>query len=281
MRPFRLVLFVLIASLPTEGCQPSSVNRKIVWVDKSGGERSEPEPMLWGQVYLSWPDGGSVAIVVPLSLGTENRSGPLDSRRLPERIVISAEEGAVYHNDEQLCVFPVPNNRCYILGNDLKLHDSGQSAEWLMGPPPEAGVYLENTILPNMRVGPFPDSGSVSPVETSRESAGQLDSPYVVRYDDACQYAADNAAFWKMAASLAFDSNRWILCSRWQELVYDGKEWNVVDSPDRYQEVRSASRWDVHLLQDRPVAWTTAYPRDCWEKKLNRADRTGGARQEK
>ncbi|MCX7428508.1 MAG: hypothetical protein NTW96_23140 [Planctomycetia bacterium] len=236
----RLLLGVLaIASSMVGGCaKPESAEApplEVAWSESSSIVKDDQQLCVHFE-YMAWPDGGSLAIIVPFSLPEKERVAEPDHDT--NCVFVSHKEGVVYKNGEVLLAFPKPDNRCYILGNDLLLHDSGRSAEWFCN-----AIGLTSFEEPRREV--MGERGKVT-IERVRPSSQRL---YGELQD-----------LWQQTKTRAFDAG-WRYCPPWTKV--SAGAWT--DKPVA-NDWPFSPKWDLHRLEERPETWQSTYPRDDWSR---------------
>jgi hypothetical protein len=243
--------------------------KPVVWCEE-GVEDVSPHDVTCRWFYFAWPDGGSLAFVVPMHKGHRARKDPkaeeADSGP-PERVFISVAQQEVYDNETKLCDFPPRDNRCYILGKDLTLRDSGRSAEWLLGPTTQnaqcRGVVIDVAERENSKTLTMRPEGSPADIE-----GGVIDVPgggRVTLLLPNCRYGDQRADFFDQAASLAFEREI-VYCPPWDALRLKEGKWCV--DPVVTSEVAPPDKWDARPIRERPNNWESAYPKDDWRELL-------------
>lgn len=262
-----LLVGSLLMSVGLCGCGGGDVPAKTtVWSDVDCEACGGADEVRYERIYMAWPDGGSLAFIIPVKQPTieANRAVYEDWMRWPVQVAV--EEGAVYHDGVKLVDFPAADNRYYILGKDLKLHDSGQSAEWLMLPMDRVGaahgVVVDVQSGGNAKTWSIsyrPQNGAVRGGVVETPDGGFLDIPFGSPLSD------ERQSFFALVTSLAFDG----------DLVYGAAE-NSGGSNGRIRKsggdnVHPGGRpgkWQVLPLANRPSTWKPAYPRDDWAALL-------------
>lgn len=265
--PARMIGCLAVLSLVL-GCDKSSATsakspNKTIWVDGTEGPLAYPETFGILQVYASNSEGGSLAIVVPFTGQKSLHKGYHDSAKPPNRIYVSPAHGAVFHNDRKILDFPLFDNRCYVLGKDLQFHDTGQSAKWVRGIPPEMATRRSTNVDvpqdPSGRASSTPAIQAVAPTNPLK-----VPPSYTIVLG-MCKYIQKTRAYEEYLRSQAFDRDNWILCPPWSPLQYDGNEWRIDPKND---DGRFELKWEVLGIMARPADWVSAYPRDDWEDLL-------------
>lgn len=140
------------------GCHPpplpsTAPTNSTVWIT-SGVGHLEGTQVVYHFTHLSYTDGSSFAIVVPWDGRSDSATDSVtDHGYLVFSLV--TDTASVVYDDRLLAQVPERNNRCYILGRDMTLHDTGRSADWLLwlvspssgDPEYDRGIYTKTESL--------------------------------------------------------------------------------------------------------------------------------------
>lgn len=235
-----LAVCFAVGTLALLGCQKADAPKvpplPVAWWDESA---AFDETIATRAYYLSWADGGSLAIVVPFwQHGFQPRSSETDDKQC---VYVSVREGMIYRNGEPVLSFPPPDNRCYVLGADFGFHDSGRSAEWL--------CFIRR----------YAEEADGMKDEAAGPGARMLVGKPIPQ-----RLLQEKEAFTRQLESLAFEPNTrfhvpWNTSDAdvQRSLVMSRREPPSEDTPFHW-------KWDTRPLWKRPDSWKSNNARDDW-----------------
>ena len=291
-RKIFIVFYLLSMTIGCDHPESEKVFRETIWLDNNLDdgllsyckiERGDEIRYIWhNTTYMAWPDGRSIAISIPIDNGAKLK---LDGRCSvfnadkhipsiknykksfpPKRVFFSIEDLSVYYNTKKLCELPFADNTLYIFGKDLKLHDSGFSAEWALGPGRALGTL-------SIDVPTKYDPVTEAPIAwTKREISWKEIKNYPDKrisasswdYEEDSRYAQQRGKFSQMVEKLAFGEDT-VYLDPWGKLEKRPDNTWEVNYP-RKTDAEQRSRWRLRgvyaLRNGRPEDWKSAYPKD-------------------
>lgn len=252
-----------------------------IWVDGTQGKWNSNGPNIV-LIHVSWPNGESLAICVPYEqdITAWENSALTKAKKPPQRVFISICDGAIYQNDKKISDFPKPDNRCYILGSDYQLHDSGRSAEWALGPQYGADIPKQNLIvsesmplvmkpLRDLNGKIVMDNGEVNMYDgvpgyyskeelENPENKVELYNRFSFSYTSNSKYYKQRIEFFKKASELAFKDGT-IYCPPWFKPIYKEGSW-IIDKRFSVDDLPK-EKWIISS-DARPKNWSSSYPKE-------------------
>ncbi len=250
-----LILSALVATQVLQGCGSSKPDQLVWYSGATGPIRREEPTWEWCATYCAWEDGRSLAIVVPMRSLITAPSQSTEPGKRWQKIFVSVEHGAILHNDRVLCKFPDADNTCYILGSDLKLHDSGRSAEWF--------AWL---LMNRKWTHKTPWGATLEAIQTVDENGDSIvtNSPLrVTTIASPAEARKQEHEFWESVCSLVLPED-FIWCQPGANLEFDGSAWELRAATN--VDVGCEARWSA-ILSEPPPGWKSRFPRDEYSTK--------------